>query len=107
MEEKEEDRGGEGGTRTSAMRMMTAMGMMTAMKMMNAMRMMTAMEMRKRSQVHQVKKGWSRNKENRCVWLRHIFTTGWIHWLAGLYGQVWAGTRYHHQNKVPLSKCCC
>ena len=45
------------------MRMMTAMGMMTAMKMMNAMRMMTAMEMRKRSQVHQVKKGWSRNKE--------------------------------------------
>ena len=48
MEEKEEDRGGEGGTRTSAMRMMTAMGMMTAMRMMNAMRMMTAMEMRKR-----------------------------------------------------------
>ena len=47
MEEKEEDRGGEGGTRTSAMRMMTAMGMMTAMRMMNAMRMMTAMEMRK------------------------------------------------------------
>ena len=46
MEEKEEDRGGEG-TKTS-MRMMTAMGMMTAMRMMNAMRMMTAMEMRKR-----------------------------------------------------------